>query len=120
MNDVHQQDQKEAIERIQDKLSRRNGIVNWTIEVGRGETYSSQDWTIYAHDEYESSSVLAGRERRSFIWSFDADRYPGESGKEAAIQACKDAGVWKYTSVSGSTHVPIEQIVSHLPDDTDY
>jgi hypothetical protein len=119
MADYKQQDQEQAIERIKDKLNARNGRITWTIELGRGETYSSGDWTIYAHDSYPRSSVLSGRERRTFIWSFDADRY-GDSGQEAAIQACKAAGVWKYTSVSGSTHVPIEQIVSHLPDDTDY
>ena len=113
----------QAVERIKNQLQARNGRINWTIERGKGETYASRDWTIYSHDSYPRSSVLAGRERRTFIWSFDVQcDEQDEPAKQAAIKACKDAGVWKYTDVldGGTTHIPVDQIVSHLPDDTDY
>jgi len=107
----------EAVDRIRDRLKNRCGRITWTIETGRGETYRNRNWTIYAHDNYPRSSVLSGRERRTHIMEFG----PGDEGKQAAIAACQEAGVWKYTEVlGGSTHVPVDQIVSHLPDDTDY
>jgi len=113
-------DQQQAVERIQDLLTQRKRV-EWTIEMSNGETYSNNSWAIYAHDEYPRSSVLAGQPRRTYVWEFDEENYPGEAGKEAAIQACKTAGVWKYTSVcDGSTHIPVDQMVAHLPDDTDY
>lgn len=117
------QEKAHAIATIKDRLSQRKGRIRWTIERGMGETYHSRDWTIYSHDSYPRSSVLAGQERRSWICSFTVQcAADDEPAKQAAIEACKEAGVWKYTDVmdGGTTHIPIAQVVAHLPDDTDY
>lgn len=103
---------KEGVQRIKDALDNKHGRMTFTVELGRGETYSSDKWTVYSHDNYPRHSVLHGRERRMWIAEF--------ASQEEAIEACKAAGVWKRTDISGSTHVPIDQIVSHIPDDTDY
>ena len=47
--------------RIRDLMS-RSKRVTFTVEHGRGETYATADWTLYAHDRYPRSSVLCGKE----------------------------------------------------------
>ena len=105
----------EAVDRIRERMACRNGRITWSLEMGRGETYRNQDWTLYALDRYERSSVLYGRERRTWVWDFG----PGEAGKQAAREALKAAGIRKWEE-DASSYVPVDQIVSHLPDDTDY
>jgi hypothetical protein len=112
---------KEAIAEIRRYMAehdnRKNGRPSFTIELGQGETYSTNAWTIYAHDRYERWSVLAGRERR--IWL--AQTGPGPEGLKAAEDACKAAGIWKRTAViGGTTHIPVDVVTAHLTDDTDY
>jgi len=111
---------EQMLEQVRDRMAthntERNGQLSFTVEPGRGETYANNEFTVYSHDEYEESSVLYGRERRIWIGSF------GREGTEQdAHDTIKAAGATKITQFcGGSTHVPIEQIVSHLPDDTDY
>lgn len=85
----------------------------FTLEYGRGETYNSGEPTLYAHDEYPSYSVLAGRTRRIWIESWKT--------VEEALKDLAECGIEFYNMLGGgSTHIPVEQMVSHLPDDTDY
>lgn len=99
----------------------RTGKKRWTftLESGRGETYCSGKPTLYGHSTYERSSVLAGREQRVFIEQWDS----WEAARADLAKAKKDFPKFKYEDfgeVGGTTHVPVDQIVSHLPDDTDY
>ena len=97
-----------------------SGSKKWsfTLELGRGETYSNNRPTLYAHSTYERNSVLAGRPQRVFVDSWD-------SLEKAEAELSDAKGQWrkfKYEDMieRGSSHIPIRDIVSHLPDDTDY
>ena len=84
------------LERLIENIENRKGRgVTFTIERSRGATYDSEDFSIYAHDRYPRSSVLAGRDRRCWIGSSDS--------KDELLEACNRAGV--NASVSGSTFV---------------
>lgn len=110
---------EQMLERVRDRVAcqnkKKNGKLTFTVEYGRGETYANRNVTVYSHDDYERSSVLAGRERRMWIGTF--------ANEQEARDTMEAAGVTKITTFmlgGGSTHVPIAQMVSHLPDDTDY
>lgn len=113
---------QQLLERIQDRIAthnrKKNGRLSFTVEYGHGETYSNQDITVYAHDEYEQSSVLAGRERRMWIGSFDQGCT--EQDARDTIKAAEAEKITDFLLEGGTTHIPVDQIVSHLPDDTDY
>jgi len=88
-----------------------------TIEHGRGETYvqGAGGATVYGHDEWPSSSVLSGQSRRTYLKAFEADLFDNPWA---------DARKWaeeEYPGVevidSGCSHVPIREMVAHLPDD---
>jgi hypothetical protein len=93
----------------------RCGRLEFSIEMGRGETYATRDWTIYGHDTYPRSSVMHGRERRSWLACFG----PGEEGLAAAKEACKRAGV-KPDVWEGSSHTPIDIATAGLEDEDGY
>lgn len=114
---------QQMLERVRDRIEchnkKKNGKLTFTVEYGRGETYANRDVTVYAHDDYEKSSVLYGRERRMWICSFGHE----PTAEQDARDTMEAAGAAKMTSFmlgGGTTHVPVSQIVSHLPDDTDY
>jgi len=109
-----------VLEQVRDRIAthnkNRNGRLTFSVEYGRGETYANDEITIYAHDKYERSSVLAGRERRMWIASF-------EGTEQDARETIDAAGATKSTDFmlgGGTTHVPIDQIISHLSDDMNY
>jgi len=79
-----------------------------TIERERGETYSKATFAVYEHGTYGRSSVLAGRPKRIY-------RDGGFSTVEEAKAKYPNAKVLEW-----STHIPMAQMVSHLPDDSDY
>ena len=81
----------------------------FTLEIGRGETYASGRPTLYGHGRYPRSSVLAGQSRR--VWIEDWDDL--ETAKAAL--ASENIEYLDLTEI-GSTHVPVSQMVSHLPD----
>ena len=84
------------LERLIENIENRKGRgVTFTIERSRGATYDSEDFSIYAHDRYPRSSVLAGRDRRAWIGSSD--------DKGELIEACKRAKV--NVGLGGSTFV---------------
>lgn len=113
---------QQLLERIQDRITthnrKKNGPLSFTVEYGRGETYSNQNITIYAHDKYERSSVLAGRERRMHIGSFGQGHT--EQDARDTIEAAGAGKITDFLLEGGTTYIPVNQIVSHLPDDTDY
>jgi hypothetical protein len=92
----------------------------WTfsLESGRGETYRNENPTLYAHSEYERSSVLAGRPQRVFVAQWK-DEQSARSDIAEAKKTFKKFRVDDMLS-GGTTHIPVDQLVSHLPDDTDY
>ena len=90
----------------------RNGKLTLTLELGQGETYRNNRWTLYAYDRYDRRSVLHGRERRRWVTDFDSL----EQANEMIMGHKLARGVYQ----SSSGHVPVSEIVSHLPDDTDY
>ena len=102
-----------------------------TLEYGHGQTYDDGNVTIYGHGDYEESSVLAGQRSRNFLESFEVD---GDT-PEALAQAKDKARGWikdNYpnlpvndlidddTKTSGTTHVDVDRMTAHLPDDDDF
>lgn len=106
-------------DRQQSHNQKRNGKLRWSIEYGRGETYSNAEITLYGHDRYERGSVLYGRTRRMWIASFGTGPEAEQDARDT-VNAAKIMRNLNWMVGGGSSHVPIEQVVSHLPDDTDY
>lgn len=110
------------LERVRDRIAthnkKKNGRLTLSVEYGRGETYANRDITVYALDDYDRSSVLCGRERRMWLGDF-GDGPQAEQDARDTIKAAKAEKITNF-NIGGTSHVPIDQIVSHLPDDTDY
>ena len=85
-----------------------------TLEWGRGETYRSNKPTLYGHGTYGRGSVLRGQSRRVFLESWDTIEDAKAELKAAKIRYTD------LTGTGGSTHIPVAQVTSHLPDDSDY
>jgi hypothetical protein len=70
------------------------------------------EWAIYAHSTYTHGSVLQGSSCRSYI-----DQVGDEADADALMAALpRDL---KVTKIGGTTHVPLDQVVAHLPDTPD-
>ena len=81
---------------------------NLTIEREHGETYSRSTFAVYEHGTYPRSSVLAGQPSRRFI-----------NGGFKTVEEAKA----KYPNariIPGTTHIPVDVLTAHLPDDSDY
>ena len=120
MSTNQQQQIDRIISVVMDKQKVRG--VSFTLEAGHGETYHTGQPTLYGHWPYERHSVLAGRECRSYIAAWD-------SAEEAHACLAEVKKLCKENKLrvrlddmleGGTTHVPVEQIVSHLPVDDDY
>ena len=90
-----------------------------SIEHGRGETYVTPAGTatVYGHDWWPDSSVLAGQERRSYLRSFDESDDRDTNWAEARAWAESEYPGVEVMDYAGSSHVPIKEMVAHLPDD---
>ena len=91
----------------------------FTLESARGETYNRPEPVLYAHSTYERGSVLSGKPQRIWVESWDS----WEEARTALAEFKKANPKFKYTDegpTGGSSHIPIEQMVAHLPDDTNY
>ena len=91
----------------------------FSLEAGKGETYNRPEPVLYAHSTYERSSVLAGRPQRIWCESWDS----WEEARKALAEFKKANPKFKYTDegpTGGSSFIPTEQLISHLPDDTNY
>ena len=60
-------------------------MTDQTIERGRGETYSSDRWTVYEHGVYDRDSVLSGQSRRSWLDDFDSLEEAQKAYPEAVV-----------------------------------
>lgn len=99
------------------------GRKRWTfsLENGRGETYQNARPTLYGHSTYERSSVLAGRPQRVFVAQWDdwaAARETIERVKALVKVTRRKLRI--EVDDCGTTYIPTERLVAHLPDDTDY
>lgn len=97
---------------IKEAVATKNGRLDFTVEHGRGETYATPNWTVYAHDSYPRHSVLYGRRRRRWVGALEDSSPEGLAALEAVLKRCKV----KF-SVSGCTfrHDPMHDI----PDTAD-
>ena len=86
------------------------GPKHYTIELGRGETYRNGRWTVYGHDRYPSTSVLAGQDRRTWVQDYDSLELAQAAYPHAQTLDAPGATTWR----------PIREIVAHLPDEPDY
>lgn len=75
----------------------------------QGETYNDPEYGVYLYGKYERSSVLYGQTKRVFL-----DSFPTLEEAKAAYPKAK----WDGPGVCG--HIPVEQVIAHIPDDTDY
>lgn len=90
---------------------RATGNHEWTLEHGRGQTYATDQPTLYFHDEYPSHSVMAGCSRRHYIVAFP--------DLKTAREVLERIGL-EYTDLMdtcGTTHIDIDDATRHLPDD---
>ena len=90
---------------------RANGDHEWTLEAGRGQTYSTGKPTLYFHDEYPSHSVMAGCPRRHYVCEF--------SDLKTARNELQAIGLTYINMMDtcGTTHIDIDDATRHLPDD---
>jgi len=82
-----------------------------TLENGHGAIYHTDKPTLYGHSPYDRGSVLYGQDMRCWLGCWD-------SWDEARAEL-KEFGL-KFDDLgenAGSTHLPIAQVVAHLPDD---
>ena len=96
----------------------RSGRWDFTLEEGRGETYYHFRPVLYGHTTYERGSVLAGQSRRVYI-----DEWETWSDARAAVAAVrKQLKRFRFSDLGdrgGSTHVSLEAMTRHLPDDSE-
>lgn len=92
-----------------------------SIEKGRGCTYVQKGpgVTVYGHGTYPGNSVLAGQPSRNYLKVFDS--LPTE---EENISAANKWAKETYPEISceeflGTSYIPIEEMVAHLPDEGD-
>jgi hypothetical protein len=108
------QERRDTISDMRHRL-KRNPDGDFTIEIGRGETYFTGTPILYFHHQYGSSSVLAGQSCRNYCGAVC------ESGKEQEWIDSLPDDLKKITHhIAGSTHRPVDQMVAHLPDEPDY
>jgi hypothetical protein len=110
---------------VSDLLERINGIrktcrprPTFTLERGRGETYSHARPVLYAHSIYKSTSVLAGQPQR--IWVAQWDNW--EEARATLADLTKQDRTFRYDDFGeggGTTHIPTSVLTRHLPDDED-
>lgn len=104
-------------EQIADMLTNKKKKFTFSLECGRGETYSHNSPVMYAHSTYERSSVLAGRPQRIWVESWDN----WEAARTEIEKLKKKFGKkFKIEDNNGNSYIPTSVLVSHLPDDTDY
>ena len=92
----------------------------FSLEFGHGHTYANSRPTLYCLGAYPRSSVLYGQDRRIWVCDFGslAEALDALEAVHKAIprfrfdNCCGETG--------GSTYVSMDQIVAHIPDDTDY
>lgn len=96
---VFQQDQRRA---------------TFTLEHGHGETYDTGGRPVlYGHGTYERSSVLTGQSLRHYFQEWNT----WEEARQDLAAIGLDYEDWED---GGNTHIPVDLMTAHLPDDSDY
>jgi hypothetical protein len=106
----------DLLDRIRDIRSNVRPRPCFTLEMGRGETYSHRKPVLYAHSTYEPSSVLAGRPRRLFVEEWET----WAEARAALAEVRRADRSFRFDDLGeggGSTHVPSSVLTRHLPDD---
>ena len=88
----------------------------FTLERGRGETYSHGRPVLYAHSIYGRGSVLAGQPRRLWVAQWDT----WEEARAALTEVTKADRSFRFEDFGeggGTTHIPSSVLTRHLPDD---
>ena len=108
---------KNLIDQIRELLASYR-VKTFTLEQGMGETYCHSKPVLYGHGRYPRSSVLAGRPSRIWIESWES----WDEAHKAIVELQKAFGrQFKCEEMNThSTYIPIDALVRHLPDDSDY
>lgn len=80
-----------------------------TLEFGQGQTYRNRKPTLYGSGVYGRSSVLAGQTRRVYLECWDDMDTATRELAEAKLQ------YEDLTGTNGTTHIPVDNIINHLP-----
>ncbi len=106
----------ELVERINELRKTCRPRPTFTLERGRGETYSHQRPVLYAHSVYKQSSVLAGQPQR--IWVAHWNTW--KEARSALAEVTRHDRSFRYDDFGeggGTTHIPIAVLTRHLPDE---
>ena len=104
------------LERIKEIRTTCRPRPTFTLERGRGETYSHPRPVLYAHSIYGRGSVLAGQPRRLWVAQWDT----WDEARAALAQVTKQERSFRYQDFGeggGTTHIPSSVLTRHLPDD---
>ena len=105
----------DLLDRINDIHSSVRPRPTFTLEWGRGETYSHARPVLYAHSEYEESSVLAGQPRR--LWVAQWDVWAEARAALAEVRRADRSFRYDDLGEGGTTYIPTSLLTRHLPDD---
>jgi hypothetical protein len=106
----------DLLERIQEIQSTCRPRPTFTLEMGRGETYSQRRPVLYGHSVYNPSSVLAGQPRRLWVAQWDT----WDEARAALAEVKKTDPTFRYEDFGqggGTTYVPSSVLTRHLLDD---
>jgi hypothetical protein len=106
----------DLLERINELRKTCRPRPTFTLERGRGETYSHQRPVLYAHSLYKQSSVLAGQPQRIWVaqWS------TWDEARAALAELTKQDRTFRFEDFGeggGTTHIPIAVLTRHLPNE---
>jgi hypothetical protein len=104
------------IERIKELRKTCRPRPTFTLERGKGETYSHQRPVLYAHSTYKQSSVLAGQPQRIWVATWST----WDDARAALAGLTKQDRTFRYQDFGeggGTTHIPTSVLTRHLPDE---
>ena len=88
----------------------------FTLERGKGETYSHPRPVLYGHSVYGRGSVLAGRPRRLWVAQWET----WDEARAALMEVIRQYLPFRYEDFGeggGTTQIPSSVLTGHLPDD---
>ncbi len=91
----------------------------YTLEPGRGQTYSHGRPVLYSHGVYGRSSVLRGQPQRTWLDQWET----WEEARAALAEVKKQIKGFRfedYGDKGGTSHIDVDVLTRHLPDDADY
>ena len=105
----------DLLDRIEDIRRTVRPRPTFTLERGRGETYSHARPVLYAHGEYDESSVLAGQPRR--LWVAQWDTWEEARAALAGVRWADRSFRYDDLGEGGTTYIPTSLLTRHLPYD---